>query len=258
VVCNCAAIVESLSESELFGHLRGSFTGAAQDRAGFFESAEGGVLFLDEIGEIPLRMQAKFLRVLQNGEIQRVGSSVTRRVNVRVIAATNRNLREMVNEGEFREDLFFRLAMLEVKLPPLAQRQEDLPLLCERFIEQFRQRTNTEIRGLTRRAQLVLARYSWPGNVRELEGVIVHGCMMTDTDLIDIEDLPEHITSRTSPDGRLERLTLEEVESRHVRQVLEDTGGNKQLAAEILGISRATLYRILSAKENDLVVREIA
>lgn len=249
VVCNCAAIVETLFESELFGHVRGSFTGATQERAGFFESADGGTLFLDEVGEVPLKMQAKFLRALQNGEIQRVGSSTTRRVNVRIVAATNRDLRAMVKAQEFREDLFYRLSMLEIRLPALVERREDMPLLCRAFIEQFGRLAGKEVRGLTRRAQMALARYSWPGNIRELENVIGHACLMAETDLIDINDLPEYIRSRTDQSGGQSRMTLKEVENRHIRAVLEQTGGNKQVAAEILGISRATLYRFLSEEE---------
>jgi DNA-binding NtrC family response regulator len=250
VVCNCAAIVETLFESELFGHVRGSFTGATQDRAGHFESADGGTLFLDEIGEVPLKMQAKFLRALQNGEFQRVGSSLMRRVTVRVIAATNRDLRAMVRAQEFREDLFYRLSMLEIQLPPLSDRREDLPLLSRHFVEHFAKQTDKEVHGLTRRAQMILSRYSWPGNIRELENVIGHACMMTEKDLIDVGDLPEYVRSRNDSGEGQNRLTLEEVENRHVRYILEQTDGNKQLAAEILGISRATLYRFLSAKED--------
>ena len=258
VVCNCAAIVETLFESELFGHVRGSFTGATQDRAGLFEAADGGTLFLDEIGEVPVRMQAKFLRALQSGEFQRVGSSVTRRVNVRVIAATNRNLREMVRNHEFREDLFYRLSMMEIHLPSLSERTGDLPLLCRHFIDRFAKQTNKDVRRLTRRAQTLLSRYTWPGNIRELENVIGHACMMADTELIDIGDLPEYVRAGNAVGESQDRLTLEEVETRHVRQILDQTGGNKQLAAEILGISRATLYRFLSAKDEDSIVREIA
>jgi DNA-binding NtrC family response regulator len=258
VVCNCAAITDTLFESELFGHVRGSFTGATQDRVGFFEAADGGTLFLDEIGEVPLKMQAKFLRALQSGEIQRVGSSVMRRVNLRVIAATNRNLHEMVRQGEFREDLFYRLAMLEINLPSLVDRKEDMPSLWRYFVDRFSRQTNKEIRGVTRRAQTVLLRHSWPGNIRELENVIGHACMMAEGDLIDICDLPEQLIGRIDSPERQDQLTLGEVENRHVRYILEQTGGNKQLAAEILGISRATLYRFLSTKECEPIVREIA
>ena len=258
VICNCAAIVETLFESELFGHVRGSFTGATQDRTGLFEAADGGVLFLDEIGEVPLKMQPKFLRALQSGDVQRVGSSVTRRVNVRVIAATNRNLRAMVRTQEFREDLFYRLSMLEIKLPPLADRKEDLPLLTRHFVGQFAKNMEKEVRGLTRRAQAMLSRYHWPGNIRELENVLGHACMMAENDLIDIGDLPEHIREKNDGAGRNERMTLGEVESRHVLYMLEQAGGNKQLAAEMLGISRATLYRFLNAHEQDPAERELA
>ena len=205
-----------------------------------------------------MNMQAIPWRALQSGEIQRVGSSATRHVSLRIIAATNRNLREMVRQGEFREDLFFRLAMAEISLPRLADRKEDMQSLCRHFVGHFAKHTNKEIRGLTRRAQAILLRHSWPGNIRELENVIGHACMMTETDLIDIGDLPEHIIARSDPNERPDRLTLEEVENRHVRHVLDQTGGNKQLAAEILGISRATLYRFLSTKEVVPIVREIA
>jgi DNA-binding NtrC family response regulator len=251
VVCNCAAITETLFESELFGHVRGSFTGASRDRAGHFEAADGGTLFLDEIGEVPLAMQSKFLRALQNGEIQRVGSSLMRRVSVRVIAATNRNLRAMVKAQEFREDLYYRLATLEVKVPPLEERKDDIPLLCRHFVEQFSRQMEKEVRGLTRRAQTALVRRSFPGNIRELENVVGHACLMADGDLIDVADLPEYIRDRNGEpeDGMF--LTLEEVENRHIRRVLDGSGGNKQRAAEILGISRAKLYRFLSVSDID-------
>ncbi|MCU1329489.1 MAG: Sigma-54-dependent Fis family transcriptional regulator [Bryobacterales bacterium] len=245
VVCNCAAIVETLFESELFGHVRGSFTGATVDRAGLFEAADGGTLFLDEIGEVPLKMQAKFLRALQNGEVQRVGSNAVRRVNVRVVAATNRDLRAMVKQKDFREDLYYRLSMLEIPLPVLADRKEDLPLLERHFLAQFSRQLDKEVRGLSRRAQTVLSRYSWPGNIRELENVIGHACTMTDRDIIDVADLPAYVRTKAPLDESRARMTLADVESRHVRYVYEQAGGNKQLTAEILGVSRATLYRYL-------------
>ena len=233
---------------------------------GFFEAADGGTLFLDEIGEVPLKLQAKFLRALQTGEIQRVGSSAMRRVSVRVIAATNRNLRALVRSQEFREDLFYRLSMLEIKLPPLNERKEDLPLLIRHFVDYFSKQTGKEIRGLTRRAQTALSRHSWPGNIRELENAVGHACMMAESELIDIADIPEHVRTRNEANGasrngindREDRLTLEEVENRHVRYIVDQTGGNKQLASEILGISRATLYRFLSTQENEPATRETA
>ncbi len=247
IVCNCAAIVETLFESELFGHVRGSYTGATGDRAGLFEAADGGTLFLDEIGEVPLKMQAKFLRALQNGEIQRVGSNAVRKVNVRVIAATNKDLAAMVHLKEFREDLYYRLSMLEIKLPSLAERKEDLPLLVRHFVEQFSRQMDKEIQGVTRRAQTVLSRYHWPGNVRELENVIGHACTMSDGGPIDVADLPAKIRASHTRDENRGSMTLAEVERQHVMFIYENVAaGNKQLAAEILGISRATLYRFLS------------
>ncbi len=246
VVCNCAAIVESLFESELFGHVRGSFTGATGDRAGLFEAADGGTLFLDEIGEVPLNMQAKFLRALQNGEVQRVGSNAVRKVSLRVIAATNRDLRAMVKEKEFREDLYYRLSMLEIKLPTLAERKDDLPLLERHFIKIFSDQMGKQIHGLSRRAQTLLSRCNWPGNIRELENAIGHACTMADGDLIDVADLPEYIREGKLVDEDGTGMTLAEVEARHIRHVYELSGRNKQLTAEILGVSRATLYRFLS------------
>jgi DNA-binding NtrC family response regulator len=249
VVCNCAAIVETLFESELFGYVKGAFTGATQDRAGLFEAADSGTLFMDEIGEIPIHLQSKLLRVLQNNEVQRVGSHTLRKIEVRVIAATNRNLREMVKKELFREDLFYRLSMLEIKLPTLAERKEDLPLLVKFFLDQFVKQLGKSINGFTRRAQLVLSKYFWPGNIRELQNVIGHACMMAEGDMIDIPDLPEYLHSRESSHEEQGLLTLEEVEKRHVHSILAQVGGNKQEAAEILGISRATIYRILSQKD---------
>ncbi len=165
-VCNCSAVVETLFESELFGHVRGAFTGAAQDKVGLFEYANGGTVFLDEIGDMPLDTQSKLLRVLENGEVQRVGSPAVRRVDVRVVAATNRDLRELMAQNRFREDLFYRLSMVEIKLPRLSERAEDLLLLERYFLEHFSSQYGKTVRGLTPRAQLLLARYGWPGNVQ--------------------------------------------------------------------------------------------
>jgi|SRR5579871_675586 len=254
ITCNCATIVETLFESELFGHLRGSFTGAVQDRIGVFEAANGGTLFLDEVGEIPIAVQAKLLRALQNQEIQRVGSPRAHKVDVRVIAATNRDLRDMVREKQFREDLYYRLAMVEVTLPTLAERQEDLPLLERHFVKKFSRQYNKPIRGLTRRAQSVLSRHSWPGNVRELENAIGRACMMTQSEMIDVRDLPEymHNEKRTANKNWATGLvSLAEAERNYVEHVLEGVGGNKKEAAAILGIGRATLYRILNREATD-------
>jgi len=247
-VCNCSALVETLIESELFGYVKGAFTGAAQDKVGLFEYADGGTVFLDEIGELPLPAQAKLLRVLQNQEVQRVGSPMLRAVDVRVIAATNRDLRAMVSQGKFREDLFYRLAMVEVSLPRLVDRKEDLPLLQRHFVQKLASQYGKTITGLTRRAQARLSSYSWPGNIRELENVISNACMMAEGPVIDVNDLPQPLRSgesaASSTDDTL--LSLEEVQRRHVLRVLERVNGNKARAAEILGVSRATVYQMLA------------
>ena len=249
IVCNCAAIPENLVESELFGHIKGSFTGAVQDKTGLFEAAHNGSLFLDELGELPLAAQAKLLRAVQQQEIQRVGATFTRKVNVRIIAATNRNLQEGVEKKTFREDLLFRLSMVEILLPPLVERPEDLPLLIRFFVEQFSSRYNKDFEGLTRRAETLLLRYRWPGNVRDLENVIGYACMMAEPPRIDVNDLPERVRSGTgtSPGDRGEApmVTLDEIQRIHARRVIAAVGGNKVKAASILGISRATLYRLL-------------
>jgi DNA-binding NtrC family response regulator len=248
-VCNCAAIPESLVESELFGHTRGSFTGATQDQAGMFEHAHGGVLFLDEIGELPLPAQAKLLRAVQNQEIQRVGSPALRKVNVRIVAATNRDLRSLAEEKLFREDLFFRLSMVEIKLPALAERKEDLPLLLRHFIDHFCGLYGKSIEGLTRRAEAVLARYSWPGNVRELENTIGYACMMAESGRIDVADLPDNFQREFPADAAgLELVSVDEIQRIHARRVVDYYGGDKLRAAEVLGVSRATLYRLLGPR----------
>ena len=247
-VCNCSAIVETLFESELFGYVKGAFTGATQDKSGLFEYANGGTLFLDEIGEMPLATQAKLLRVLQSQEIQRVGSPAVRKVDVRVVAATNRDLRARVADKEFRDDLYYRLSMVEVKLPLLAERKEDLPLLVRYLVERFATQYNKPIRGLTRRAQALLARYMWPGNVRELENALGHACMMVEGDLIYVRDFPD--TLRKPAERELvedeDLIPLDELQRRHALRVLARVGGNKKRAAEILGIARTTLYQLLA------------
>ena len=205
VVCNCSALVETLLESELFGYVRGAFTGATQDKIGLFEHASGGTVFLDEIGELSPPAQAKLLRVLQQKEVQRVGSPVTRAVDVRVIGATNRQLRAMVAEGQFREDLYYRISMVEIPLPRLLERKEDLPLLQKHFVNKFATQYRKKIDGITRRAQRRMATYDWPGNVRELENVIGNAAIMTEGNTIDLGDLPEPL--RGLPATILHRTT---------------------------------------------------
>ncbi len=252
-VCNCSALVETLLESELFGHVRGAFTGATQDKPGLFEYADGGTIFLDEIGELSAPAQAKLLRVLQNRQVQRVGSVTLRNIDVRVIAATHRDLKMMVREKQFREDLYYRLAIVEITLPSLATRGEDLPLLQRFFLQKFAADYGKPIAGLTRRAQARLAAYHWPGNIRELESVIGNACMMTDGNVIDIDDLPENLRSPNHQDTSKDEtfLSLEEVQKRHILRVLEAVGGHKARAAEILGIGRATIYQMLSKMKID-------
>jgi DNA-binding NtrC family response regulator len=253
VVCNCSAIVETLIESELFGYVKGAFTGANQDKIGVFEYANHGTVFLDEIGELPLTAQGKLLRVLQNHEIQRIGSPVLRNVDVRVIAATNRNLKSMVGDGTFREDLYYRLGAAEIQLPRLLERREDLPLLQTYFVEKFAKEYKKAVKGLTHRAQARMSSYPWPGNIRELENVLSNACMMADGAVIDLNDLPESVRDlATDGPGQDEILiSLEELQKRHILRVLDQVGENKTQAAEILGISRATLYQFLADAKSE-------
>ena len=245
------AIPENLVESELFGHLKGSFTGATQDKAGMFELAHGGTILLDEIGEMPLATQAKLLRVVQQHEVQRVGATRPRKIDVRIIAATHRDLRTMVGERTFREDLFFRLGMLDVKIPSLAERKEDIPLLTRYFVQHFSKLYNRPFTGVTRKAEAALATHNWPGNVRELEGVIASAALMGEPPLIDSPDLPlsfgQPPSGPSSANGESELLlSLEEMDVVHAHRVLKYFGGDKVRTAESLGISRATLYRLLA------------
>jgi DNA-binding NtrC family response regulator len=258
VVCNCSAVVETLFESELFGHVKGAFTGATANKMGLFEYAHGGTLFLDEIGDMPLSTQAKLLRVLQNQEVQRVGSLTARKVDVRVVAATNQNLRAQIAGKSFREDLYYRLSMVEIKTPPLADRQEDLPLLERYFLLKFAEQYKKPPAVLTPRAQIMLARHSWPGNVRELENVIGHACMIAAGQTIDVADLPHYMRESAAhqtggviafppppPEASEGALSFDAQERRVVEQALERCDGNQVHAARLLGISRDKLrYKI--------------
>src|SRR5579859_4522882 len=254
VVLNCSAVVETLFESELFGHVKGAFTGADRDKPGLFEHASGGTLFLDEIGDMPLATQAKLLRVLQNQEILRVGSLSPQKIDVRILAATNRDLRSAIADKQFREDLYYRLSMVEIHVPRLGERMEDIPLLTRHFIEKFAKQYGKDIRGLTQRAQILLGRHTWPGNVRELENVIGHACMMAMGDTLDIVDLPEWLRqpagkiqpqptfpSEGSADATAPAPSFDEHEKKLLLQIMEQVHGNQSEAARQLRIGRDAL-----------------
>ena len=247
VVLNCSAVVETLFESELFGHVRGAFTGADRDKTGLFELANGGTLFLDEIGDMPLATQAKLLRAIQNQEILPVGSLTSHKVNVRIVAATHRDLRAAIAAGDFREDLYYRLSMVELTVPPLRDRPEDIPLLARHFVRKFSEEFAKRIDGLTPRALLVLQRYGWPGNVRELEHIVGRACMLTDGTELDVDSLPEsliHQEAKVETSGESSSL-LEDQERQLITDTLLAAGGNQSEAARRLGIGRDALrYKI--------------
>jgi DNA-binding NtrC family response regulator len=249
VAINCAALPEALLESEMFGHVKGAFTGANQDKVGLFEEANGGTIFLDEIGDMAPITQAKLLRVLQNGEIRRVGASVSARVNVRIIAATNRDLVTAVEENRFREDLYFRLNVVQIRIPPLRERMEALPSLIQHFIKLANSRYGRQVSGLDDQTKSLLAHYEFPGNVRELETIIAHAVIMADGPIIRSVDLPDQVQFGIKPRLRIahqaERsvLTLVELEKNHIQSTLESLNGNQTKAAKLLGISRSTLWR---------------
>jgi DNA-binding NtrC family response regulator len=261
VTINCSAVVDTLFESELFGHVRGAFTGAVESKPGVFEAAQGGTLFLDEVGELPMSVQAKLLRALEYGEVQRVGSLQPKRVDVAVIAATNRDLRAEVAAGRFRGDLFYRLNVVEVPLPPLRDRREDIPYLTAEFLRDCAARMRKPVQGLTPAAERQLLAARWDGNVRELKNVIERACMMSDGTLVSERELagafgPERLDSSPyravhaalhknharEADGP---APLEAIEREHILDVLRQVNGNRMAAARVLGISRRALYRRL-------------
>ena len=251
---NCAAIPEQLLESELFGYLRGAFTDAKVDKRGLFEEAQKGTLFLDEISELPLMLQAKLLRVIQEREVRRVGATRAVPVDVRIIAATNLKLAEEVEHKRFREDLYYRLNVIEVKLPPLRERREDIPLLVEAFLKKCGESRGKPVKAIGESALAMLVDYAWPGNVRELENVVERAVTLTRGEKIMPEDLPPAIQGsrgdRRVLDEAAERtLPLHEVEKEYIAKILEKTGGNKYQAAQVLGIDRKTLYRKLAEIE---------
>jgi DNA-binding NtrC family response regulator len=250
VPVNCGALTENLLESELFGHTRGSFTGANVDRKGLWEEADGGTLFLDEIGETSLAMQVKLLRALQEGEIRRVGSSRSTTVNARIIAATNRNLEEEVKAGRFREDLFYRLSVVSLSVPPLRERRSDISLLADKFLIKASQNADKPRLKISPNAMQTLINYEWQGNVRELETTIEHAALRSRGSEIKTEDLPEKLQGieprkRRNFDELFEDLpSLDELEKRYLQHILAETNGNRTHAAEILGVDRRTLYRM--------------
>jgi DNA-binding NtrC family response regulator len=247
VALNCAGLSESILEDELFGHVKGAFTGAQSDREGRFEHADEGTLFMDEIGDMPAAMQAKLLRVLENGEVVRLGSNEPIRVNVRLISATNRNLDEMVAERTFREDLFFRIKGVTISIPPLRERRDDIPLLIHYFLSQTAQRYDKEIEGIAPAAQQTLMAYGWPGNVRQLKNVIENMVVMGTTPVLGVETLPSEIRPAVAESvGGMDNLvgiTIEHAEKELIRNTLKMTDGNRENAAKILGIGERTLYR---------------
>jgi two-component system NtrC family response regulator len=264
VAINCGALPESLIESELFGHRRGAFTGADEHRVGLFEVANGGTLFLDEIGELPKAMQAKLLRFLESGEIRRVGENESFTVDVRVVCATHRHLEQMVDEGDFREDLMFRINTFEIHLPPLRERVSDIPQLARHLVLRFRQHAGSEDELFTPEALRMLCEHSWPGNVRELANVVEHATILCDAGPIDTEHLPTRFESRRLRAGGTSAATapiksmgaaphtLREIEMQVIYQTLERLGGNKPKAAEELGISLKTLYNKLNQSNASL------
>lgn len=251
VALNCAALSENILESELFGHVKGAFTDASFDRIGKFEYANGGTLFLDEVGDMPMATQIKLLRVLESSEITRVGSNEPIKVNVRIISATNRNLEEAIAAGTFRRDLYYRLKVITIYLPRLADRSQDIPLLIEHFIKQFSARHAKTVKSISTAARRTLMAYDWPGNVRQLRNVIESMVVVDYDEVLDLDDLPPELggpdeTSGDQPAGSLASLVgkpLEELERLFIAETLRFTGGNREEAAKMLGIGERTLYR---------------
>ncbi|MDP4221287.1 MAG: sigma-54 dependent transcriptional regulator [Bacteroidota bacterium] len=251
IAFNCGAIPKDLQESELFGHVKGAFTGAEKDRKGLFESAQKGTVFLDEVAEMSLETQVKLLRFLENGEFFQVGSSIPRKVDVRIISATNRNLESLVEKGSFRSDLYYRLKVVTIHLPALRERKEDIPLLAQHLLTELNPKVHTSVKTLSPEVLEVLSDYSWHGNVRELKNVIERALIFSDGDKITLESLPEELFKQPPSSQESEHLStngnvsLEDVEKDHIIEVLRKANGNKLLTAQRLGIATTTLYRKL-------------
>jgi DNA-binding NtrC family response regulator len=241
ITVNTGALSEGTFESEVFGHVKGAFTDARTDRIGRFELADGGTLFLDEIANVPMKQQAKLLRVLESGEMERVGSSKTKKVDVRVLSATNANLKEEVNAGRFRADLLFRLNTIEIHLPPLRDRREDIPLLASHFLHEYAQKYRKQVSRFDPNAMQAILGYDWPGNVRELDHAVERAVLMATGEAVQAVDLGLYARDASGP--RVDEMSLEEVESLLVRKALAKHGGNVSHAAEALGLSRGALYR---------------
>jgi DNA-binding NtrC family response regulator len=274
VTLNCSNLVESLAESQLFGHVRGAFTDAREESQGYFRSANGGTLFLDEIGELPLKLQPKLLRSVEGHEVQPVGSSHSYKVDLRLVAATNRDLRAMVKAGQFRDDLYFRMSASAIFIPPLRERREAIPAFIGFFIEQYNRLFAKNVSAISRRAVEILCAYQWPGNVRELSNAIESALILSENDTIVVSDLPEQIVNGTGAEllypheetsanggapaqaayrlpvvdfgGEPPGFLLDDVIKKTLMRSLEETEGNRRRAADLLGVSRSTLYRMLT------------
>lgn len=244
VKVNCAALSEGLLESELFGHVKGSFTGAINDKPGRFQLADGGTLFLDEVGDIPLATQVKLLRALQDGTFERVGGTKTIKVNVRIIGATNKDLKEEVEKGRFREDLYYRLKVIPISVPPLRERKEDIPVLINHFVDKFNKKMNKEIDGFTPKAMTIMLEYNFPGNIRELEHIVEHAFVRCQSRIIEPSHLPREIHNADIIDKALSaEKPLKTLEREMILQILDDMGWKYQECAKRLAISRTTLWR---------------
>ena len=249
IAVNCAAIPETLLESELFGYKRGAFTDAKTDKKGLLFEATAGTIFLDEITEMPLVLQAKLLRVIEEREVRPLGDTHAYPIDVRIISSSNRDMKDVIHQGRFREDLYYRLKVIDIELPPLRERREDIPLLVEHFVERFGQEPKKRVSGVSEEALKALISYAWPGNVRELENVVQRAITLCQHDVILPEDLPAPILQESKENlldkGIREKYTMDQLEKEYVRRVLVEVGGNKSKAAQILGFDRKTLYRKL-------------
>ncbi len=255
VAINCAAIPENIIESELFGYVKGAFTGADRTKPGLFEAADGGTLFLDEINNASLSMQAKLLRVLQDGTFYRMGETTPRSVDVRILAASNQQMHELIENGKFREDLYYRLKVIELHIPPLSERRDDIPLLVNCLVSRIAARLDKPIKGISTRVLSALMRHDWPGNVREIENILEHMIILTEGDMIDLDVLPAEISDAREHMGRaldyISPQSLEEIETYFIKKTLRETSGDRALTADILGIDKSTLWRKIKRYQHD-------